>query len=39
MPRNDALEMSHFTPQQLVFVLLLAVIVMGLALYRTFWLF
>ena len=39
MPRDDALEMPHFTPQQLVFVLLLAVIVLGLALYRTFWLF
>ena len=39
MPRNGDLAMPHFTPQQLVFVLLLAVIVLGLALYRTFWLF
>jgi hypothetical protein len=39
MPRNDALEMPHFTPQQLVFVILLTVIVLGLAAYRTFWLF
>jgi hypothetical protein len=31
--------MPHFTPQQLVFAILLAVIVLGLAIYRTFWLF
>jgi hypothetical protein len=39
MPRDVALGMPHFTPQQLVFVILLAVIVIGLAVYRTFWLF
>jgi hypothetical protein len=39
MPRDGALEMPHFTPRQLVFVLVLAAIVLGLALYRTFWLF
>jgi hypothetical protein len=39
MPRDDALAMPHFTPLQLVFVILLAVIVLGLAVYRTFWLF
>jgi len=39
MPPDGALEMPHFTPQQLVFAILLAVIVLGLALYRTFWLF
>jgi hypothetical protein len=39
MPPDDAFAMPHFTPQQLVFVLLLGVIVLGLALYRTFWLF
>jgi hypothetical protein len=39
MPPDETLAMPHFTPQQLVFVLLLAVIVLGLALYRTFWLF
>jgi hypothetical protein len=39
MPPDKALAMPHFTPQQLVFVLLLGVIVLGLALYRTFWLF
>jgi hypothetical protein len=31
--------MPHFTPQQLVFAILMAVIVLGLAIYRTFWLF
>jgi hypothetical protein len=31
--------MPHFTPRQLVFVILMAVIVLGLAVYRTFWLF
>jgi hypothetical protein len=39
MPPDEALAMPHFTPQQLVFVLLLGVIVLGLALYRTFYLF
>jgi hypothetical protein len=39
MPPDDTLEMPHFTPQQLVFAILLAVIVLGLAIYRTFWLF
>jgi hypothetical protein len=39
MPRDDAVEMPHLTPRQLAFVLVLAVIVLGLAVYRTFWLF
>jgi hypothetical protein len=39
MPRDAALPMPHFTPQQLVFVLVLALFVLGLAVYRTFWLF
>jgi hypothetical protein len=39
MLHDKAFAMPHFTPQQLVFVLLLGVIVLGLALYRTFWLF
>jgi hypothetical protein len=39
MSRDDALEMPHFTPQQLVFVTVLAVVVLGLAIYRTYWLF
>jgi hypothetical protein len=39
MPCDEAIEMPHFTPQQLVFVIVLAVIVLGLAAYRTFWLY
>jgi hypothetical protein len=39
MPYEGAIDMPHFTPQQLVFVIVLAVIVLGLAAYRTFWLF
>jgi len=33
------MEMPHFTPQQLVFVIVLGLIVLGIAAYRTYWLF
>jgi hypothetical protein len=39
MPCDEAINMPHFTPRQLVFVIVLAVIVLGLAAYRTFWLY
>jgi hypothetical protein len=39
MPCDEEIEMPHFTPRQLVFVIVLAVIVLGLAAYRTFWQF